>query len=416
MLILHNMRKCVLILLIAFSCAGLHSCAEGAAGVSQEAPELLKAVPSDALCVGLFGRLDHGMEQMIDSLSALRSLDFGKLSRSRAAIALCDIGSVCPLLIIEAGKAGADTLESVRSLLDMADTLKLGAALLELDTHDALLLSESSTVITIARRHVASESSILDAPDFPLVLDVLTGADAIVLRNRGANRLQRAGFGPLSPKTVAAFVRDAAEWTVLSGGRLWPVCPDSDRYFTNFIASVPEAPSKFAASFPEGAVAVVDLPLGELKEWRSAYEGWLDARIELESYQKRLDVLKKSAGKDPLNWEKELGVKEVSCVMMPEGTLNMVRTAKSVSSDGVQVNPYKGFVRALYGSLFNPADSCCVRSGVWLISGERALLDSLKLGGGRPSSWPAAAKVVAWSEDNQINWTKENIKIWNSNR
>ena len=153
-----------------------------------------------------------------------------------------------------------------------------------------------------------------------------------------------------------------------------------------------------------------------MKEWRSAYEGWLDARIELESYQKRLDVLKKSAGKDPLNWEKELGVKEVSCVMMPEGTLNMVRTAKSVSSDGVQVNPYKGFVRALYGSLFNPADSCCVRSGVWLISGERALLDSLKLGGGRPSSWPAAAKVVAWSEDNQINWTKENIKIWNSNR
>ena len=223
------MRKCVLILLIAFSCAGLHSCAEGAAGVSQEAPELLKAVPSDALCVGLFGRLDHGMEQMIDSLSALRSLDYGKLSRSRATIALCDIGSVCPLLIIEAGKAGADTLESVRSLLDMADTLKLGAALLELDTHDALLLSESSTVITIARRHVASESSILDAPDFPLVLDVLTGADAIVLRNRGANRLQRAGFGPLSPKTVAAFVRDAAEWTVLSGGRLWPVCPDSDR-------------------------------------------------------------------------------------------------------------------------------------------------------------------------------------------
>ena len=114
MLILHNMRKCVLILLIAFSCAGLHSCAEGAAGVSQEAPELLKAVPSDALCVGLFGRLDHGMEQMIDSLSALRSLDYGKLSRSRAAIALCDIGSVCPLLIIEAGKAGADEKKTAK--------------------------------------------------------------------------------------------------------------------------------------------------------------------------------------------------------------------------------------------------------------------------------------------------------------
>lgn len=416
MLILHNMRRCVLILLIALSCAGLHSCAEGAASVSQEAPELLKAVPSDALCIGLFGRLDHGMDQMVDSLSALRSLDYGKLLRSRAAIALCDIGSICPLLIIEAGKVGADTLENVRSILALADTLKLGAALLELDTHNALLLSESSTVITIVGRHVASESSILDAPDFPLVLDVLTGSDAIVLRNRGANRLQSVGFGPLSAKTVASFVREAAEWTVLSGGRLWPVCPESDRYFTNFVSSLTEAPSKFAASFPEGAVAVVDMPLADLKEWRKAYEGWLDACIELESYQKRLAGLKKAAGKDPLNWEKELGVKEVSCVMMPGGTLNMIRTAKSSSSDGVQTNPYKGFARALYGSLFNAADSCCVRKGVWLISGERALLDSLKLGGGKPSSWPAAAKVVAWSEDSQINWTKESIKIWYSNR
>ena len=410
------MRKCVLILLIAVSCAGLHSCAEGAAGVSQEAPELLKAVPSDALCVGLFGRLDHGMDQMIDSLSVLRSLDYGKLSRARAAIALCDIGSICPLLIIEAGKVDADTLENVRSLLDLADTLKLGSALLELDTHKALLLSESSTVITIVNRHVSSESSILDAPDFPLVLDVLTGTDAVVLRNRGANRLQNAGFGPLNAKTVAAFVREAAEWTVLSGGRLLPVCPDSGRYFTNFMSSLSEAPSKLSSAFPEGAVAIVDMPVNDLKEWRSAYEGWLDARIELEAYQKRIDALKKAAGKDPLNWEKELGVKEVACVMMPQGTLNMIRTARSASSEGVQTNPYKGFARALYGSLYNSADSCFVRHGVWFISGDRALLDSLKLGSARPSGWPAAAKVVSWSKDNQINWTKDNIKIWDSNR
>ena len=76
------MQRCVLILLILVSLTGLHSCARNVQSASDDAPELLKAVPSDALGVGLFNRLDHGMDAMLDSLSVLRRLDYGKLSRS----------------------------------------------------------------------------------------------------------------------------------------------------------------------------------------------------------------------------------------------------------------------------------------------------------------------------------------------
>ncbi|MBR5043584.1 MAG: hypothetical protein IKX67_10170 [Bacteroidales bacterium] len=410
------MRRCVLILLAVLSSLGLYSCAENATGAVQGAPELLKAVPSDALCVGLFGRLDHGLDRMVDSLSSLRSLDYGRLSRARAAIALCDVGSVTPLLVIEAGKSDADTLEAVHDLMALADSFKIANTLVALETHNTLLLSESATVLTVACRHIAAESSILDAPGFDQVLAVLPQADAVALRNRGAVRLKNMVFGPVDRKALTAFLRDAAEWTVVSGTKLWPLCPDEGRYFTNFVASIPEAPSKLSSAFPEGASAIVDMPVASISEWREAYEKWLDARIELESYQKRIAALGKASGKNPLNWEKELGVKELACVIMPQGTLNMVRTSKSASSDGVVTNPYKGFVRALYGSVFNSADSCCMRHGSWLISGDRALLDSFKVAGRKPSDWPAGAKVVAWAPDKQLNWTKESIRIWDSNR
>ena len=137
-----------------------------------EPPELLKAVPADALTVGVFGRCDHGLEQMLDSTSVLRSLDYGKLARHRAAIALCDVGSIEPLLILETGKtepgsglrAATDTLPQTAALAAQADSMRLFNAQLALSRHNVLLLTPSATVLTVVQRHISSETSILDAP------------------------------------------------------------------------------------------------------------------------------------------------------------------------------------------------------------------------------------------------------------
>ena len=189
------MRKCVLALTVVIVVLFTASCGGGAPAASNgEAPELLRAVPSDALSVGVFSRLEKGLPEMVDSNSVLFNLDYGKLSRARAAVALCNVGSLAPLLVIEAGKAGADTLDAAAAVIAAADSLKISSSLVTLQSRNALLLSPSATVITVCGRHLAAETSILDAPDFGGVVDALTGSDAIIYRNSGASKLLGSGL------------------------------------------------------------------------------------------------------------------------------------------------------------------------------------------------------------------------------
>jgi hypothetical protein len=410
------MRKCVLVLTFIAAALSAFSCAGGPSVASREAPELLRAVPSDALSVGVFSRLDKGLERMVDSASVLRSLDFGKLSRARTAVAMCYVGSLSPLLVVEAGRCDGDTLAPVHSLLAQADSLRISAAFVALETHNALLLSPSATVVTVAGRHIASESSILDAPDFQSVLDVLGGQDAVIYRNSGAAKLFGTELCSVSRKTLNAFMHDASEWTVVSGDKVDCVQPGSGRYFCNFLESLGDGQSRLAASWPSRSELVVDLPVEDLASFRKSYEAWRDARVELEQYQKRIQELSKKRGKSPLAWEKELGIKEIAYLAAPGFRVNMIRTSKGVKDEEVVPNPYTGFVSALYGNLFNPADSCIVRRGEWLLSGERAVLDTLTLGTVKPENWPARARLVLDTDKTRIISTQQNIKVWNTAR
>lgn len=409
------MRKCVQFLtLIAFALAAF-SCAGGGPAASGEAPELLKAVPSDALSVGVFGKLEKGLDSMVDSSSVLRSLDFGKLSRAHAVVAMCNVGTVAPLLVVEAGKCDGDTLASVPALLAQADSLRISSAFVALDTHNALLLSPSATVVTVAGRHLASETSILDAPYFDSVLEVLGSSDAIIYRNGGASKLFDFELCSVPRKALNAFIHDAAEWTVVSGSNVDCVQPQSGKYFCNFMESLGEGQSRLAEAWPSRADLVVSLPIADLAAFRKSYEAWRDARVELEQYQKRIKEFSKK-DKSPLDWEKELGIKEVAYVAAPGFRVNMIRTSKGPKGDEVVPNPHTGFIRALYGDLFNPADSCIVRRGEWLLSGDRAVLDTLTLGAVKPEGWPSRARLVLDTPSWHITSTKQNIKIWNSAR
>ena len=411
------MRKCVLALTVVIVVLFTASCGGGAPAASNgEAPELLRAVPSDALSVGVFSRLEKGLPEMVDSNSVLFNLDYGKLSRARAAVALCNVGSLAPLLVIEAGKAGADTLDAAAAVIAAADSLKISSSLVTLQSRNALLLSPSATVITVCGRHLAAETSILDAPDFGGVVDALTGSDAIIYRNSGASKLLDSGLCSVARKDLAAFLKDACEWTVVSREKVSCVQPVSEKYFCNFLSSIEEAPSKLAAFYPSGAEFIADLPVASVAGFRKSYEAWRDARVELEQYRKTIGTLSRKTGKDPLAWEKELGVKEVVYVAAPGYRINMLRVSKQQTSEGVTANPYTGFVSALYGGLYNAADSCVIRTGNWIVSGERSVLDTLSFGAVKPEVWPAKTKAVADMPGRRINYAKDNITIWHSNR
>lgn len=414
------MRKVLSLVVIVFMSLGLASCGQNTPAAAGEAPELLRAVPADALAVGVFTRCDNAVEKMLDSTDVLRSLDYGKLSRHKAVIALCDVGSVSPLLIIETGKATAgeglraatDTLPQTATLAADADSMRLFSAQLALSRHNVLLLTNSATLITVVSRHLSTETSILDAPHFDGVLELLGNSDAVAWRNSGAGKLFNLPLCSIPRKQVNVFLKNAAEWTVATGDKMQTVQPQAEQYFCNFLGALDEGQSKLGASIPPEAELVIDLPIANVAQWRQSYETLMDARVELESYNKRIQNLKKASGKNPLDWEKELGIQEVAYVATKDYCLNFVRCAKKSNGHGVQVNPASGYVRALYGEPFNPADSCCIRHDKWLVSGPREVLDTLTFR--TEKGWPAKATAVVQASGRRLTWTKENISIWNS--
>ena len=419
------MRRLYLVLAAALTlaaCAGSHG-----EGPAAEAPEMLRAVPSDALSVGIFSRCENAMANMLDSTSVLCRLGYGKLARQKAVIAMCDVGSLEPLLIIETGKLRheggvpvADTIPQAASLARQADSLRLSSAQLALDKHNILLISPSATVMTVVRRHLASESSILDAPDFDGVLEAVGGSDAIIWRNAGAAKLFNREICSIPRRKLIGFLKGATEWTVLCGDKLRTVQPQTERYLCNFLDAAGDGQSKLGSFFPPEPELLIDIPIADRQEWRRQYETMLDARVELEGYEKRIAALRKATGKSPLDWEKENDIQEVAYVATKDWTINMVRTAKAAKGSGkgrseVLPNPRTGFVAALYGEPFSSADSCFVRHGNWIVSGPRAVLDTL-----RPATvkgWPAKAAAVVQVPGQRLTWTKENKTLWqDSNR
>lgn len=407
------MQRCVLTLLVILLVLG--SCARTREGenVVSKAPELCRAVPSDAMGLGLFSRLDHGLDRLTDSASLFRKLDYGKLGHARAAIAMCNVGTVTPLVIIEAGKASPDTVSAAASLISQADSIGLSSLHTSLSEHNVLMLSTSPTVITVVKRHLGAESSILDAPYFNGVVQYLGSQDALIWRNSGAVKLFPGTVSGIPRKQFISFLKGAAEWTLLSGDRIFTVQPQNDKYLCTFLSTLEEGQSKLAQACPEGAELIIDLPIADRKSWRRSYEALLDARVELEAYRNKLQELKKSSGKSPLDWEKENDIQEAVYLACKDYGLNMLRAAKAPGKDkgeGVRTNPYTGFAHALYGAPFDAADSCCIRKGNWIISGPRAVLDTLRLT--KLKGWPSKACAVAHTSTHKLTWTKDNTIIW----
>jgi hypothetical protein len=419
------MRRLYLVLAAALTLAACSG--GGGEGPAAEAPEMLRAVPSDALSVGIFSRCDNAMANMLDSTSVLFKLDYGKLARQKAVIALCDVGSLEPLLILETSKLRheggvpvADTIPQAASLARQADSLRLYSEQLAFDKHNVLLVSPSATVMTVVRRHLASESSILDAPNFDGVLEAAGSSDAIIWRNSGAAKLFKLDVCSIPRKQMTGFLKGTTEWTVLCGDKLRTVQPRTERYLCNFLDAAGDGQSKLGSFFPPEPELLIDIPIADRQEWRKLYETMLDARVELEGYEKRIAALRKATGKSPLDWEKENDIQEVVYVATKDWTINMVRTAKAAKGSGkghseVQANPRTGFIAALYGEPFSSADSCFIRSGNWIISGPRAVLDTL-----RPATvkgWPSKAAAVVQVPGHKLIWTKENKTLWqDSNR
>lgn len=404
-------------------------CVSCGRGEGNQAPELLRAIPSDALEIICFDRVDDGLEFSLDSNNVLRTLDFGRFASSRMVVAMDNVGSVEQLLAIDAGHASPDTSDAARKLLSRAESAGIHSAFIcgsdSTIKRNILLLSTSETVVNVALRHVDANTSILDSPNFGQVLSKMASTrNSVTVRNSGSRKLLTANvFDDYIPHAeLVKFVHGFSEWLVADADdcrsgdfSVSAICDGSAKYFSNLLAGLAPSASRLMDVMPAGAVFAIDMPVPERESFRESFEAWKDAGSSLDSYRKKLKNLKSSYGKDPLRWEKELGIREVARVCLEDGSsLTLVRTSRSSKGMSEMVpNPYPGYVAALYGSAFaSAADSCMLTVRDWTVTGNETAVRTFSETGFKPvEEWPGKCTFNIWSPSLTIGGRKEGITL-----
>jgi hypothetical protein len=392
-------------------------------------PDLIAAVPSDALAVVCCDRLSEGMK-LLDSTNVLHRLHLTPFKDARMVLSLCYNGSLVPVLALDAGRAEADSSSAVTRLLEQAASLRLQAEYVRPDAEARrrgfVLITPSNAQLTAVRRHLGEYTSILDAPGFRQALAAAGPENFIIFRGGSAiERLAPKGwlqdFFPR--RELTRFLGNVDEWTVLTptgdGYDVVPVCAEDDVFYANILSAMPFGDSRLGAVLPEDVRLALALPVS-LPQTRQAVERWQDASVRLTVYRKRLETLRKESGKDPLKWEQELNVREVALVHFDGGAVTLVRPDKPAPEREPQENPWRGFLPALYGNAFALADdsfTACSRG--WRIFGSpeavAAFVDAARPEDS-PSAWPGkSCRFVIQQPGNTLAWGKKGIKlIWNS--
>ena len=398
-------------------------------GDMRRVPELLAAVPSDALAVICYDRLEEGLP-LLDSTSVLHKLNLTAFKQSQMALSLCYNGSLVPVLALDAGRAEADSASAVSALLAQASVLKLQAQYVRPDAETKrrgfVLITPSDAQLTAVRRHLTEHTSILDAPGFRQALAAAAGRDFVAFRGGGApERLAPKSwlrdFFPRRPLT--RFLGSVANWTVLTpaagGFDVVPVCEQDDAFYANILGLLPPGDSRLGAILPGDTRFALALPVS-LPQTREAVDRWQGASVRLTVYQKRLEALRRESGKDPLKWELEQSVREVALVHFGGGAVALVRPAKPATERELHENPWRGFLPALYGDAFALADdSCTASSRGWQIYGSQEAVSAF-IEAARPAeaavAWPGkGCRFVIYQPGKTLAWGKKGIKlIWNS--
>ena len=131
--------------------------------------------------------------------------------------------------------------------------------------------------------------------------------------------------------------------------------------------------------------------------------------------------MKRQTGKNPLDWEKELDLRELATIRWDGKAVSALRSGNKTSDSPVLENTRPGFIAALYGKAFAPktdSHTACFRG--WHLYGSsddiEALIEALKEDGQRPVLPSASSKLLVYRPGNILVWTKKGIKLWNSNQ
>ena len=378
---------------IAFAVVKLYSGSSdsGKTGDSRflETHQLVKAVPSDAaivFCAKNFGRL---CEYLGDSVSVFSELTSGKFNRiasnrystlkkAQAIVSVHYSKDLPPLMIIDAGKAIADTTEDFLRIMADADSSRLITRI----NGNLLLISTSETIINSSIRHLDEGHSIIEANGFSEIASATAGDDVIFFSNAYTDNIIGAYFAKKHRKS-RNFFKELAEWTSFSitkhteagvamrGTLLYSNEPS---YYLNILTHAGSSEVKIAEAVPSNVDFIIDLPIGNISSYLKAYRNYLDSRSRLDKFEATLAAQKKEFGQDAEEWAKALDIKEVSIINLHFGEnlrqILMLRPGTKRKASDISGMKCTGFAPTIFGNIFKAEEEdTCALAGGWIVVG-----------------------------------------------
>lgn len=389
---------------------------------------LLSAVPSDAVAVVEFEDLKTACRMLTDSvgcfhyfsgsasggsvvsfLKSAYSAGLGALKSSAAVLSLHYNGALVPLLIIDAGRAGASVSEETVSFIERASASGLSALLVDGSSkgngkayvfrRNILLVSTSEVFAKSSERHMAKSVSVLDADGFASCAAASSPGNRIFLSSSQMGKLF-TGLMNRSTYAYAEFLKNYAGWTVFSIDENIEnslsftgisSCDEGPEDFLNVFSRYSPSKSQVFGVIPYYTAFFATLPFSDVNSFVSSLDLFWDASGKLDKMQTGRESVKKSCGISPLQWATMLDIKELSKASFNvDNSMESVLLIKTGSNDldkvyknaekgagrksGMKMydNPYQGIASALFGPYFKLEDeSFCTFVDGWIVVGSK---------------------------------------------
>lgn len=389
---------------------------------------LLSAVPADAVALAEFDDLKTACRMLTDSASCFHSLagnvgggrmaaflkqasdkGLGSLKSSGTVISLHYNGSLVPLLVLDAGRAGSSVSEDDRTFLDCAsscglyavsvDARELGADDIYISRRRLLLVSCSDVFVKSSERHISKGISVLDSDGFASCAGSVAPGNRIFVSSSQIGKL----FSSLMKKRTFAyadFLKKYAEWTsfsveensddkfILSGRSSYE---DGTDDFINVFGKYNPAKSQVTEILPYYTAFFASLPISDLSACTEALDAFWDAAGRLDKIQEQRKFLQKKTGVSPSLWAGSLDVREIAMAsFMVGGSMENVLLVRLGNHDLTAVfkdaekgvgrksvprlcdNPYVGFAASVFGPYFRLEDeSFYTFVDDWAVIGSR---------------------------------------------
>ena len=358
-----------------------------------ERHKLIEAIPSDAAIVLCVKNFERACEILGDSLSVFGELAsnkfdriasgrFNSLRKVPAIMSVHYSKDMPPLLVLEAGKAIADSTADLKRLLDVADSSGLQTRIKD----RLVLISSSETVISSSVRHLEEGHSIIEAQGFREIASSVPGSgdDVLFFSNAYTDNILGTLMGKKHRRSYG-FIKELAEWTAFNiesrsaagvrmHGRM--LFDNDPSYYLNVLSHTGTSGVEITDAVPGNVVFVLDIPIANITSYIKAYKNYLDSKNKLLNYESQLSKQKRETGQNAEEWASSLNIKEVALVTMRFGdgfgSLLLIRPAGSPNADKVKSMACAGFARTIFGDIFTADDeSACALVGKWIAIGAQ---------------------------------------------